>query len=571
MAKNLNDHAIQLGTLMLALTCVACGDASEAQVEELPLSGVLITMDTTNSRALDIYGKDRGLTPNLKALAQQSVVFDNAHTVAPITLPAHTSMLTGLYPLRHGVRENGIMKLSPTAETLAERAREAGFATAAFVSAPVLFSRYGLDQGFDVYDQPHKAQGLGPQGPTSRNSETVTDRALTWLRNRDKSRPFFLWIHYFDPHLPYAPPPKYLNKAKGNEYLAEVSSMDYGIGRLVEGLTKEVGLDKLTLAVVADHGEAFQAHGEPTHAVFCYDVTVRVPFLMRFPDGRRAGTRTKEVVSVVDLFPTFLDELGLGSAPGVDGISLAEGSVPAERGVYIESYSGYLSYGWSPISGWLDQDGKYLHSSDPEFYHLENDPREQNNLLAKGTPDVSHYLDSIRKLSGLPRLQAGGDVKLSPESVRELNALGYTAAGQESKTLPDPLDPTDLLSPVSQAEVYGQSSVAIGMVGARMYEQALPLLQQIIATNPNDVYSLQNLGLTLLALDRFEEAIPHLEAALKRDSQHHQSQLCLGLAYEQTGKFKESLQHLQIADELLPGGKGMAEALLRVTNKLNEK
>jgi choline-sulfatase len=560
----------QAGGILFILTCLGCGTGEGASEDELPLSGVLITMDTTNSRALDIYGKDRSLTPRLKALAEESVVFDNAHTVAPITLPAHTSMLTGLYPLRHGVRENGIMKLSQSAETLAERASEAGFATAAFISAPVLFAQYGLDQGFDIYDQPQKNTNLGPQTSTSRSSSTVTNRALNWIRDRDTSKPFFLWIHYFDPHLPYAPPPEFLRKAGGNEYLAEVSSMDNDIGRLIDGLTEDVGLDKLTIAVVADHGESFKAHGELTHAVFCYDATVRVPFMLRFPDGRRAGTRTKEVVSVVDLFPTFLEELGLGDSPEVDGLSLAQGTLPKGRGVYLESYSGYLSYGWSPISGWIDQKGKYLHSSSPEFYRPSLDPGEQNNLIAKKGVDVTPYLDAIRTLSSQPRLKTGGDVGLDPEGIRELNALGYTSAGQEVQDLPDPLEVAGFLSPVSQVEVYAQSSIAIGMVGARMYKEVLPILQKVVATNPNDVYSLQNLGLTLVALERYQEAIHPLEEALKRNFQHHQSQVCLALAYENVGNYEKSLQHLKLANELLPNGKGMAEAIERVQAKLAE-
>ncbi|MFT7486599.1 MAG: choline-sulfatase, partial [Candidatus Paceibacteria bacterium] len=526
--------------------------------------GVLITMDTTNAGALDIYGKDRGLTPRLKALATESVIFDNAHTVAPITLPAHTSMLTGLYPLRHGVRENGIMKLSLSAETLAERASESGFQTAAFVSAPVLFARYGLDQGFDVYDQPADTANTSRAHVEGRSSKTVTNQALNWLRTRDQQRPFFLWIHYFNPHLPYAPPAEFMRKAGGNEYFAEVAAMDHDIGRLIDGLAEVVGLDKLTLAVVADHGEAFQAHGEPTHAVFCYDATVRVPFLLRFPDGRRAGTRTQENVSVVDLFPTFLEELGLGTAADADGISLASNSVPEDRGVYMESYSGYLSYGWSPISGWLDSDGKYLHSSEPEFYHLAKDPKEEVNLLADGAMDVSRYTDAIRELSRLPRLQAGGDVDLTPQQIRDLNALGYVAAGQDSKILPDPLDPSDLLSPVTQADVYAKSSLAIGLVGAGMHERAIPLLLEIISTNPEDIYSLQNLGLSMVAMGRFYEAIDPLEQALLRSPQHQQSRVCLGLAYEQTGELKKSLMNYKQAEVLLPGARGVAEAIARL-------
>lgn len=545
----------------------SCGGDAGETVEELPLSGVLITLDTTNTGALDLYGKDRGLTPNLMALAKQSVVYDRAHTVAPITLPAHTSMLTGLYPLRHGVRENGMMKLSQGAETLAERATEAGFESVAFVSASVLLEHYGLDQGFEVYDEPSQATAGGPAKINERNSKLVTDQVLSWLEKRDSERPFFLWVHYFDPHMPYSPAPEYIEKAGGNLYRAEVAAMDHDIGRLLTGLEQQVGYDEMTIAVVADHGEAFHAHGELTHSVLCYESTMRVPFMLRFADGRGAGTRSEDIVSVVDVFPTFLDELGLGAAPGVDGVSLSGAEIEADRGVYLESYSGYLNYGWSPLSGWVDRGGKYLHSSSPEFYDLSKDPTETRNLYSAGGVDTSSYLKAIEELSQRPRLESGGDVELSEEQIRELNALGYAAAGSRTEDLPNPLDVSDLPAPAQQTELYAKSNFAVGLVAAGQYEEAIRRLTEVITANPRDVNALDALGSALIVMERYAEAIDPLERVLARGIDRHTTRALLGIAHEKTGNFDKSLLHFRRAEQMRPGGKGIAEAIARVEAK----
>jgi arylsulfatase A-like enzyme len=535
---------------------------------EVPrLSGVLITLDTTNAPALDFYGEDRGLTPNLAALAMESVVFERAYTVAPLTLPAHVSMMTGLYPLRHGVRENGLMQLSPEAETLAERAREAGFETAAFVAAVVLSSPYGLDQGFELYDEPVALSNQPVPTMSERSSQVVTNAALAWLLARDQSRPFFLWVHYFDPHMPYGPPREFVERAKGNLYQAEVAAMDHDIGRLLDGLRTQLGLERVLVAVVADHGEALGRHGEPTHSAFCYQETIQVPLLLRFPDGRRSGTRSQEVVSVVDLFPTFLGELGLGAGVGLDGTSLALEPGSASRGVYVESYSGYLNYGWSPLAGWVDARGKYLHSSRPEFYDLEQDPHETRNLLEGSSVDVSPYREAIAELSRRPRLASSGGVQLTQEQLGQLHALGYAAAGEVSGALPDPLDPSDRPAPIDRTEQYVKFTRALGLAQAGRNERAITLLREVLAEEPGNVYALETLGAALLGELRFEEAAGTLEDLFALGSERYWARACLGSAYEQLGRFDEALAQFASAQRLRPGEASLEKAIERVRAK----
>jgi len=550
---------IVVGALTAALVA-GCGDSESGEPEAEQLSGVLITLDTTKAGALDFYGKDRDITPKLSELALRSVVFERAHTVAPLTLPSHTSMLTGLYPLRHGVRENGIMSLSREADTLAERAREAGLETAAFVASAVLLSPYGLDQGFDLYDEPVRESG-GDSWIPEHPSTVVTDRALAWLREREASRPFFLWVHYFDPHMPYSAPAEFVERAGGHQYRGEVAAMDHDVGRLLDGLEREVGFERMTLAVVADHGEAFYAHGEPTHSAFIYESTMHVPFMIRFADERRAGTRSREIVSVVDLFPTFLEELGLGGAGDVDGRSLASGTIPDDRGVYLESYSGFLSYGWSPLSGWLDAGGKYLHSSEPEFYDLDSDPKEEQDLLVRGDVDPEPYRRAIAELSRLPRLPVGGDVDLDPAQIAQLNALGYAAAGREASELPDPLDPSDRPAPASQTEIYGKSIFALGLAAGGEYHQAIPLLAQVVAVNPRDLNAQAAFGTSLVKVGRFEEALVPLEAARSLGDDTPWTHLSLAIAFQRLGQPERSLTHYRRVQQLSPGQTGVAEAI----------
>ncbi|MCB9914602.1 MAG: sulfatase [Planctomycetes bacterium] len=334
---------------------------------------MLVTLDTTNPGALGCYSGRAGLTPHLDALAAEGVLYENARSVAPLTLPSHASMMTGLWPPRHTLRDNGLRALPESAETLAEAARARGYQTAACVAAVVLGESYGLDQGFDVYDAPHGA-GPGHGHVLERSSAEVTAAALRWLDGRDRARPFFLWVHYFDAHAPYDPAPEFLARAQAlgearfPAYLGEVAQVDDAVGALLARLRAEGLLEHTLVAVVGDHGESLGRHGEPTHSLLAYDATIRVPLLLRYPDGYRAGERSAEFVSVADVAPTLLEALDLAPGGALDGRSLYRRAVPPGRGVYFESSYGWLNYGWSPLSGWASAEGTYLHSSAPELF-----------------------------------------------------------------------------------------------------------------------------------------------------------------------------------------------------------
>ena len=349
---------------LAAIGCSADPPAAPSEKAASKTSILLVTLDTTRADALGCLGGRPGVTPRLDALAREGVLYTQARTTAPVTLPAHASMFTGLYPIRHGARDNGRTPLPPEATTLAELAREAGLETAAFVAAAVLDDAWGLDQGFETYVDPTRPHdGSVSAMYVERSAEEVVGDALRWLRERDAGRPFLLWVHLFDPHAPYVPPPAFARQAGGDPYLGEVARADAGVGALLDELARQDLDDETLVVVVSDHGEGLGDHGEVTHGSLAYDTTLRVPLIVRHPDGRRAGTRSDEAASVVDVLPTVAAALGLEAPAGIDGVDLGEPLDGAERGIFFETSYGFLHYGWSPISGWLEGGLKYVHDA----------------------------------------------------------------------------------------------------------------------------------------------------------------------------------------------------------------
>jgi arylsulfatase A-like enzyme len=342
------------------------------------------------------------------------------------------------------VRDNGDTVLSETALTLAERARERGLATAAFVSSSVLDEGFGLDQGFALYSAPERVGSSRGALPPERSARATVAAARLWLAARESGAPpFFLWVHLSDPHAPYAPPAEFAGRT-ATPYLDEIASADHELGRLFDELRARGLFEELFVLVLGDHGEAFGAHGESEHGLLCYEETLRIPLLARWPDGARAGTRSQELVSAVDVAPTLAEALGLEPQGDCDGLSFFARELPAERGLYFESYYGYLSRGWSPIAGWLDERGKYLHGAEPELYDWRRDPRELADQARARELELGRYRAELERLTAQPTLApAAGDERLR----MEFEALGYAAAAEASGPPPPPLAPNTLPAP----------------------------------------------------------------------------------------------------------------------------
>jgi arylsulfatase A-like enzyme len=381
---------------------------------------VVITLDTTRADRLSPYGLMDAQMPTLDRFAREGVLFRQALTVAPLTLPAHASLMTGLFPASHGVRDNADEPLRRDFTTLAERLQGSGFATGAFVGSAVLNSDRGLAQGFGVYDDVRR--GDGPVAE-QRSADRVVDEAIGWL-GRVTNQPFFLWVHLYDAHLPYEPREPFRSRAR-DPYVAELLFVDAQIGRLREALERSGRLDRAIIVLAGDHGEGLGDHGEAAHGELLYDSVMHVPLIMRVPgvEPREAG----DVVRLVDVMPTVLDLLQIRAA--VDGTSLA----PILRGgsLELEAYAETLyPTRWDRPAIRALRGGRYklIRGQTAELYDLERDPFEERNLSGE-LPRIAELMQRrMRELAGVHRL---GERLLSPtpEVRARLAALGYAAPG----------------------------------------------------------------------------------------------------------------------------------------------
>ena len=549
---------------LISVTLAACGPPEDPR-----RSAVLITLDTTNPGALDVYGSSRGLTPAIANLAEEGVVFERAWSVAPLTLPAHASMLTGLYPPRHTVRDNGWLPLPSSADTVSERASLAGYQTAAFVAAAVLGAQYGLDQGFDVYEAPG-----GKTGEAGRVMELpgreITSRAVSWLDRRDPARPFFLWVHYFDPHAPYAPPERHLRAAKGKAYLGEVAALDETVGDLLARISAEPGSENTTILLVADHGEGLGRHGEATHGLLAYDSTLRVPLIVR-PAGGRGSLlpRDPRTASVVDIAPTLLNAMGLGTSPesDMDGRDLLAPSGDPSRGVYIESYTGYFNYGWSTLCAWITGESKYVHGVDPELYDLGQDPTESHSLYRPEDPRVANARRAIQRMTDRSTLERTADESQVVAGSEDLGALGYGASASAEALVPDPLEPPDLPDPKSRLEEFARVDAALMAGNAGKKSQAIDALEEVVAGNPRHALAARTLSLYLVQAGRPREATAPLQGLLDRGLDGPIVRQRMAEALALLGEIDAAIGHLEAADLMRPGDPGtieLRERLLRL-------
>jgi arylsulfatase A-like enzyme len=531
-------------------------------------SVLLLTLDTTNPEALGAYGGPAGLTPSLDRLAREGVVFADARAVAPLTLPAHASILTGLYPVRHALRRNGEAALAPEATTLAERARERGYRTAAFVAAVVLDPEFALGQGFERYDAPATPVDVNEHLAASRPAAEVAARAAEWLEARERDRPFFLWAHFYDPHFPYAPPAGFAARAGGDPYLGEVAAMDAAIGTILARLEHEGTLDDVLVIVLADHGESRGRHGEETHGAFVYDATLRIPFLARLPGAARAGERVTWPVSQVDVAPLVGSVLGwgeLGLRDGLDGRDPL--GPPRPEGVYFESYFGTKSFGWSPLAGWTDGQWKYVHSSAPELYELERDPREDHELTAGHPERVAELRARVEALCARPRL-AGAPLGGGTDPLqREIERLGYAGVGDGGEESdPEPLAASSAPSPHRLAGAFADY-----MEGRKLFEErrsterAAQLLARAVAANPENHKAWFTLGLAQLELQRFAPAADAFRHVLASPAAERiPAQLNLAVCLYNLGRPAEALRELEQALARTDGPPGALELLVRL-------
>lgn len=516
------------------LLLAACERTPAPQPAPKPTTNVvLITLDTTRADVIGAYGNPLGLTPNLDRLAQESARFTHAYTVTPLTIPAHSSIFTGLLPPRHGVRDNGDFFLSDGATTLAERFRAAGYATMASVGAEVTSHHWGFGQGFDAYfdDMGATSESEGSRWRVERRGDAVVADALGWLeQNGGKDRPFFTWVHLFDVHHPYRAPEPYGSRFPKQPYLGEVAYADAQVGVLLDWLTSRGLMERTAVVVVSDHGEGLGSHGEGFHGVLLYNATTHIPMLVRPAGGLSAPTQVGFPVSLVDVMPTALALADQPVPEGLDGMDLSEWVVeraaqpaaPVDRAVLLEALYGFRHYGWAPQRAIVTDDAKLIDSTTPELYS-RGDMAEQDNLSARAAPQVKTLRERIRALyAGMtPDEALSSEAELSPERLAQLEALGYVTSGQApaegdgfDEGLPDPVQRMPSLRGLEAAR---------GAVQSGDLAEAERVIRELIAKEPG-LNEAQNLLANVLArqgrvddaielLRRLDEARP--SAALK--------------------------------------------------------
>jgi arylsulfatase A-like enzyme/Flp pilus assembly protein TadD len=579
--------------------------AASAANPSAPPNVVIITIDTLRADHLGCYGYKDIKTPNIDGLAADGVRFEQAYTPVPITLPSHTVIFTGTFPMASGMHDFSGNRLSQTQPTLASVLKERGYTTGAVVASAVLDSRFGLNRGFDFYYDHFDFSRLQESNldEMERPGNLVADEALSWL-NQNRAKRFFLWMHLYDPHYPYRPPAPYSEQYASHPYDGEIAFADAEVGRVLRFL-KEKGLYQNTLIVLSgDHGEGLGDHGEKTHGFFIYNSTLHVPLIFKLPLSQSAKPRTVAApVSLVDLMPSVLEAAKATIPSDVQGKSLLPllaGKTPETSApLYSETFLPRLHFNWSELRGLQVGNYHLIEAPKPELYDLSKDPKELDNLAA-GKKAVTEELRT--KLAGVIRDYSLGKemaekTSLDPAMMERLKSLGYagfSGGGNptiSNRELPDPKDRIQVYELISDALSesqhgdYAQSSeklitalktepdsVAVhyllGLNYYRMSEFAKSVaeFQRVLQLSPDYALAAFHLGLAYTRSNMFDQAIPVFKRTLELDSTNFSAAYDLGLIYVQKGMSKEAeaaFRHsIEVNAQYAPGHLALGELLL---------
>ncbi len=503
-----------LPVLCFALALSACG-------RERPPNVLLFTFDTTRADFLGCYGKETARTPHLDRLAAEGFLFEHAYSSNPVTQAAHSTILTGVYPMVHGVRDNTFFHLPGKRQTLAELLKERGYATGAAVGGFPLTAEFGTAQGFDFYDDDLTAAATDFRGePARRRFATwyderpaghVNDAILPWIRERG-GEPFFAWLHYWDPHEPHIAPAPYSQLFAHDPYSGEIAYADESLGRVLSELEELGELERTIVVVTADHGEGRQEHREMTHAFLAYDTTIHVPLIFRVP-GREGGRRIAERVGTVDLVPTVLELVGAEIPDEVHGRSLVElmdGGTGKEdrRPYYSESMSPRLSHGFGELRALFAGPWKYIHGPRPELFHLGDDPKELNDLTDE-QPDRAERMEKALEafLSRHASAEAADAAyEASEETKRRLAALGYLSGGGEGPGAVAEELRTDGAVPQDRVGDINLQMRLRRELGAGRFRQAERTARRLLELTPGNPFYTASLAGALVGLGKLDEA-----------------------------------------------------------------
>ncbi len=509
--------------LLLALSAfllMGCGTKEPASLGRLLKPGqakdcnvLLVTLDTFRQDRLGCYGDRQALTPVIDAIAASGVQYFDAVASVPLTLPSHTTILTGQDPFRHGVRDNGLYALGPEPSTLTEDLQDRGYATSAFIGSFVLDKRFGLNRGFDVYDFQVGEGGYRPQMAdfNERPANEVTDATLNWLQKHTAEKPdqpFFTWVHYFDAHLPYTSPLQNQVVFKDRGYDAEITFVDGQLGRLIQWLDDSGSRENTIIILVSDHGESLGEHQEQTHGMFIYNSTMKVPLIINCP-AKITGhlAITDRIVGLVDLRDTISDMLGFQPSATTDGQSLLK-PVPAHRRIYMETESPLNMAGFSPLYGLQSHDEKYILAPRSEFYELLDDPGELHNLYEIKISMMAPLSTKLNSIMGNSDISSTSR-HITGEEAERLRSLGYVHSGSRKKdgNLPDPK---------AMIEIFNAGMKTEKLYSEGKYSEAAELAERVVSRCENCTAAVRVLAFSKIRLGQSEEAVAILQAAVDR-------------------------------------------------------
>ncbi len=551
---------------MLLAACASTATSAPPNTAASPSPNiVLITLDTTRADRMGFLGSERGLTPNLDELARRGVVFSRAYAQVPLTTPSHATILTGTYPGFNHVNYMGD-PLGKALPFLPEILHRNGYRTAAFVGALVLDPRKlapGFERGFGIYDAGfHRRRGSEDRYRSlERRGEEVVNRALAWL-SKQPAGPFFLWVHLYDPHDPYSPPEPYQTRYQAEPYDGEIAYTDSVVGRLITGLRTRGLFDSALLAVMADHGEAFGEHGENHHGIFLYDETIHVPLLFKLP-GQHSSRKVETGVGLVDVAPTILQAAHLPVPPVMQGESLlsfmkldqaSAASQPndsnLQRSVYAESAYGHLSFGWSTLRAWRTEKYLYIEAPERELYDQSADPLAAHNLApdSKAVADTAaaQIVEFYRKTKGA----AAERTKLSPEQNESLQALGYLSSDSGISNEADNEGGSDPKERIGTANLLYEALVDMEQ---EQYQEAVPILEQVLKQEPNTPIAFLQLGRAYMSLKEYQKAVAPLRSLVEKKPDDAFARYELGCALVKTGDWDEALPHFEAAVSQMTG------------------
>lgn len=505
---------------------------------------IIITIDTLRADYVSCYKKGNAVTPNLDQLAAEGVVFDRCISPYPLTLPSHTSILSGTYPLYHQVRDNGGLRVPPQLELISEVLQKNGFKTAGFIAAFVLHSKWGINQGFDTYSDDFDLTKYRLTGTElEKKAGEVLGQARQWI-SEHKEEKFFTWIHLFDPHGEYEPPPPFDKRYPDNPYAGEVEYTDDELGKFFSFLKKQGIYDNTLIVVTSDHGEGLWEHGERSHGFFVYESTVWVPLIIRAP-GSYSEKRVSRIVELVDIAPTVLDMLGLDIPRSYQGVSLLPtmdgDKIDKPHVAYTESFYSRFHLGWSELQALYDDNWKYIRAPKEEFFNLEKDRTEQDNLAAD--PDMKRKKQGVRsKLAKF--ISDESKHAITPEQVvntdkkdrERLESLGYLTSMAAPKTdgpLPDPKDKVDFLNKYDSAR---------RLMSQTKFDEVIGIAHDLLENEPNNVDTFMMLGVAYSKVGKPDQAVQWFKRSLKEKPDYNDAMVNLLKVLNASGQYNLSIK-----------------------------